>query len=403
MPKLPRRGVARGCWQRERVLHVEAIAYNKMDKSKDELSPEELQNMLSLLESLQAQGKDLSTISPDLPQLMQSIQKQKGQPSEDVPTEEVLPSPAFVIKTACMRTGCKVFINIVHSKKVPAPGNWQNGIPEEVQKALESREDSMGSGSEHLRFPLSAGQAKQDLDKKGERCVTVDCILNTDIVNQAAAFRPLKAFLIELAIGWVGHKTQMELDAKYKLPKMKYKGDEVEKQNIRVEKKKLVCEVSEVEEEPSFPLRTKKAPAPLPVPIQPAQVETAKASALNAGSSPLRDIKCSVECKGRPVEKIEIGISLPPESEVTSNFTDGIFVEACGRSALISIPGFNDARLSLPYAVKGGLASLDAASKRLQVELSILPVQSYLDQLRKLKPLAFGDLGLHSDGLLDLD
>lgn len=44
---------------------------------------------------------------------------------------------------------------------------------------------------------------------------------------QAAIFRPLKAFLIELALGWVGHKTGMTLDPKFKLPKMKYKGDEV--------------------------------------------------------------------------------------------------------------------------------------------------------------------------------
>ena len=40
-------------------------------------------------------------------------------------------------------------------------------------------------------------------------------------------FRPLKAFLIELALGWVGHKTSMTLDPKFKLPKIKYKGEEV--------------------------------------------------------------------------------------------------------------------------------------------------------------------------------
>ena len=44
---------------------------------------------------------------------------------------------------------------------------------------------------------------------------------------QAGMFRPLKAFLIELALGWVGHKTSMALDPKFKLPKMKYKGEEV--------------------------------------------------------------------------------------------------------------------------------------------------------------------------------
>ena len=365
--------------------------------------------MLSLLESLDADGKDLSSISPDLPQLMANIKKQKGQPNaDDVPTEEVTPTPSFAIKTTCLRTGMKVFINIVHSSKIPAPGNWQHGVPEEVQKALETREDAVGSGSEHLRFPLSAGQAKQDLDKKGERCITVDCILNTDIVSQAAAFRPLKAFLIELAIGWVAHKTQLELDPKFKLPRMKYKGDEVEKQNIRVERKKLVCEVSEVDEEPSFALRTTKAPAPpaptpesLPIKVS---VDQTKAPSSNPSAVPsIRDIKCSVECKGRPADKIELGVILPQDSE-SKDLSDCIFIEASGRSALISIPGFNDLRLTLPYAVEGSaIASIDPETRRLQVQLTIIPVQIYLDQLRNKKPVAFGELGLHSDGLLDLD
>eukprot|EP00955_Chlamydomonas_euryale_P108471 365852-Chlamydomonas_euryale.AAC.9 len=40
--------------------------------------------------------------------------------------------------------------------------------------------------------PRRCGHAQTDMDKKGERCVTVDCILNTDVLTQAKAFRPLK-------------------------------------------------------------------------------------------------------------------------------------------------------------------------------------------------------------------
>ncbi len=155
------------------------------------------------------------------------MKKEKGQRTEsDQPTEEIEPEPAFVIKTVDKKSGTKVFLNVCGSDKVPAPGDWSNGqMPADVQKALEDRD---GDGSaEALRFPLSAGQAKKEEDKKGEPCVAIDCILNADVLGQAAQFRPLKQFLIELAIGWVSHKASMDLDVKYKLPKMRYKGDVV--------------------------------------------------------------------------------------------------------------------------------------------------------------------------------
>lgn len=38
--------------------------------------------------------------------------------------------------------------------------------------------------SEALRFPLSTGAPKHDTDKKGERCTTIDCCLNLDVIKQ---------------------------------------------------------------------------------------------------------------------------------------------------------------------------------------------------------------------------
>eukprot|EP00983_Pelagomonas_calceolata_P049936 1141722-Pelagomonas_calceolata.AAC.3 len=49
--------------------------------------------------------------------------------------------------------------------------------------------------------------------------------------------------------------TSIKLDMKFKLPKMRYKGEVVETQRIRVDKKPLVSEVKDVPEEPTFALR----------------------------------------------------------------------------------------------------------------------------------------------------
>ena len=61
----------------------------------------------------------------------------------------------------------------------------------------------------------------------GRHSILSDCPPHFLLPAQAATFRPLKAFLIELALGWVAHKAEMQLDPKFKLPKMKYKGDQV--------------------------------------------------------------------------------------------------------------------------------------------------------------------------------
>lgn len=57
------------------------------------------------------------------------------------------------------------------------------------------------------------------------------------------------------------HSPSLQLDRKFKLPKMKYKGETIEPQRIRMDRKQLVTEVKEVAEDPVFPLVTKKLPA----------------------------------------------------------------------------------------------------------------------------------------------
>jgi PIH1 N-terminal domain len=86
---------------------------------------------------------------------------------------------------------------------------------------------SDGSASEALRFPLACGELRAEADKAGAPCVVVDCVLHPDVLAGAAACRPLKAFLIELALDWVGRKHGLQLDPKFRLPKMAYKGAQV--------------------------------------------------------------------------------------------------------------------------------------------------------------------------------
>ena len=172
--------------------------------------------------------------------------------------EEITPEPAFVVKTKD-DTGRKVFINVLGSPAIGAPGGWEGGrVPDHVEEALRRQE---AAPDESLRFPLSLSEPRNDLDRKGEPCTVFDCAFNADVVKQATAHRRLQVFLVELAMGWTSSKHDLILDPKFKLPRLRYKGDQVQTHTIRKDPKRVVQEVQEVEEEPTFPRVTKKLPA----------------------------------------------------------------------------------------------------------------------------------------------
>lgn len=90
-------------------------------------------------------------------------------------------------------------------------------------------------------------------------CTQIDILTNL-------LYRPLKVYLINMAMGWVQQKKEIELDPKYKLPKMRYKGNNgnVTPQTMRMDAKPLVTEMRDVPEAPQFPLLTKKRPITVP-------------------------------------------------------------------------------------------------------------------------------------------
>ncbi|MEW5304572.1 MAG: hypothetical protein WDW36_007174 [Sanguina aurantia] len=226
---------------------------------------------------------------------------------------------------------------------------------------------------------------QMDLDKKSEPCTTYDVIVNHDIVKQSAICRPLKSFLIITTLQWVSHKTKSELSEKYKLPKMRYKGDVIQSQRIRVDKKALVteiCTVEEIDEEPSFPLLTKRLPAPATppavasVPSPSAATEddesqrrgTAPASrdgsqragvssgSGNGGASPTGSavqhvLTPVVHYVGRPVTRVDITIPLP----FSATTTDSSGARTCNGSS-------SGSRSSSNSSTTGGGAARGPAS-----------------------------------------
>lgn len=75
--------------------------------------------------------------------------------------------------------------------------------------------------------------------------------------------RHLKLFLISFALAWIQQQKKVTLDAKYKLPKMHYKGERVTSQIMRMDKQ-LVKDMGDVVEDPEFPLMTKQRHVTVP-------------------------------------------------------------------------------------------------------------------------------------------
>ena len=113
--------------------------------------------------------------------------------------EENFEGPGFVMKTVD-DTGRKVIVHISGHFKIQAPSSeWANGVvPEAVERALANLDDP--EATQHLRFPLSVSDARNELDKKGAPCTVYDAVFNDDVVKQAICSRRLKVFLVELSL-----------------------------------------------------------------------------------------------------------------------------------------------------------------------------------------------------------
>eukprot|EP00873_Tetraselmis_striata_P015838 jgi/Tetstr1/436102/TSEL_024950.t1 len=402
-----------------------------------------MEDLMALLQMYENNPEDAP---PELGELLKAVRQQKGEATaadKVAEGQDIVPEPGFVIKTADDK-GNKVFINICGSDKVAPPGaKWEEGkVPEAVQRALDQGDDADADAQQALRCPISLGEPRVDMDRKGEACTVYDCVFNDEVCATATkAHRQLKNFIIELALGWVQHKHKLVLDPKYKLPRMRYKGEHVASMRIRVDKKALVTEVEDtVEEDPVFPLVTKPIPATAARPPKGATAPAGSgagpsgsgsgsssggsgsgvgaASAPAAlGSAPTGDalvealaggsgagrLQHSLEFVGAPAEAVRLTVRTPeggPPLDVGS-----VALEVAADQLFVEAPGYATLAVKTPFFVthEGGDVLLDAAKGELLVFLPFRPFESVLEQMRKEAPHKFGELGLSNESYLQLE
>jgi hypothetical protein len=311
---------------------------------------------------------------------------------------------------------------------VDAPGGFVDGkMPEEAQRTLERMQQDAGALSDQelqtLRMPLSCAPPRADLDHKAEPCTTVDVVFHVDVIRQAAAHRSLKYFIINVAMEWVRHKFGPVLDPKFKLPKMKYKGEAVQPQMIRTEKKALVKEIGDVPEDPVFPLVTKKRPPPKPpaaaTPAAPspsgartepthkppaaaaAAAATTRQASSQPGAAPAAQpaLAHTIALEGKPVDAIVVTVDVP------AALSDSQLVEVCSwaQEVQVSISGYQPLQVTVPFAVAAQDAKATLGPGGLTLHLPVCSLRSVVQQLRRESPHAPGSIQLASSTHYELE
>jgi len=344
----------------------------------------------------------------------------------------------FVIKTFDP-SDRKVFINVSTSDRIPAPGGWADGLPpQEVEAALQRLADGGAdeAAAEVLRFPLSVGSLRSDADKRGEACAVVDVVVNAGVAAAAGLSRALKAFLIDLILGHVGKKCGLELDQRYKLPKMAYKGGAPEPQRVRAERRALVREVggggggagaggrkpqrkegegrpaggggggSQGQQQQKQP-ETQQAAAAAP--------GAAAAAAPPQPSSHPQDLQYTVDCGGRPVTAVTVTIPLAVSPQTAGLAAADVRVDVSGQQVFVTVPGCRELAVQLPFAVTaegaeavllkrppGAQAAAAQAGGQLQLRLRYLPLRGWVDEMAAAAPRAFDKLPLASEAYMQL-
>ena len=142
----------------------------------------------------------------------------------------ISPAPAFVMKTRDKCSGRKIFINVCASDLVEAPH----------AKSLAD-----AHGQQAIRIPISVGERCEETDKSGDPCDCYDLVISTKSVAEADADIEFKQMVCQIALSALAQKYKMDLDDKFTLPKLKYKGKAVRSQRIRVKRESQIEEVFE--------------------------------------------------------------------------------------------------------------------------------------------------------------
>lgn len=138
----------------------------------------------------------------------------------------IQPNQGFVIKTKDS-TGQKIFINMTY-----------HDLVDKIEEKSVTAEDAAkyGTSERGVRIPLSLGAVREDNDKKGEPVQVMDFIFATDTIKLAQKDASFRQQIAELAFTYIKQKFDKDLDYRFTVPKMKYKGSTVQYQRIKAKK-----------------------------------------------------------------------------------------------------------------------------------------------------------------------
>ena len=243
-------------------------------------------------------------------------------PSTRLSEKEISLQPGFVVKSRAGNGG-KVFINVCGSDEIGVPAvhdeTWREGLmPKEVIRALEAGASSASDAC--LRFPLSAADARVDVDGSGQSCVVFDVVFNSTVMRHAVVFKTLKRFLAELCLKVVAdkyHSSGEDLSAEYKLPARAFIG-----------------------RHPPPPHRIRAT--------APTVLEATEST--SAADDPL-DV--DVEYHGRPVESVTIRLRVPNGIKSPQ---ENVCVCVAREAITLDVPNRDSHRVELPFLVDADTA-----------------------------------------------
>lgn len=149
----------------------------------------------------------------------------------------IQPQPGFVVKTKD-KAGAKVFLNMTSHELID---------PFEEKPIPEGDKEKYGGSEQGIRIPLSLGDVKEDFDKSGAAAQVYDVIWNPKTVERCKTDPAFRQIVVELAFNYVLQKFNHELDLRFTLPKLKYKGKTVHFQRVRAKKAPKIEELGEEE------------------------------------------------------------------------------------------------------------------------------------------------------------
>lgn len=171
--------------------------------------------------------------------------------AENIPTGDttpfsidIMPTPAFCLKTKLLDSNDKVFINVCTTDEMKKP---RDVTDEELIKIIQTQDASQ------FRVPLSLGEPRTELDRSHNACVVYDIILHTCLYEESLKRPRMMEFLLLLVVEGLEAKYELELNREMRrMQNVKYMGTPVEHRIRTQSKPKIEMEENDVIESNTY-------------------------------------------------------------------------------------------------------------------------------------------------------